>query len=79
MAKKKEIRYEVNGAKKKKRVSVPDKAINVEVTAVPRSYRRKEGNLYGVKLSYLSSRKKDAVVKTKIVPLPKGSKNVKLV
>ncbi|MDI3474016.1 MAG: hypothetical protein PWR30_339, partial [Candidatus Woesearchaeota archaeon] len=40
---------------------------------------RKDGNIYGVKLSYLPSRKNDAAVKTKIVPLPKGSKNVKLV
>jgi len=79
LAKEKRINYEVKGTKKKKKFVVPEKAVNVEVSSTPRTYKSKGGkSVYGVKVRYLSSRKKDATKRTKIVPVPKGTKNVKL-
>lgn len=79
MAKKMILRYELNGQKKKKTVELPDRSIKAELSR-PSSYKNKVGKtVYGVKVKYLPSRKSKVKARAKLVSLPKGVKNVKLV
>ncbi len=79
MSKKVMLRYELNGQKKKKSVELPERAIKPEV-GKPARYKNKVGDsVYGVKVRYLPSRKLDAKARAKLVSLPKGAKNVKLI
>jgi len=80
MAKKMILRYELNGQKKKKTVELPNRSIKAELSGKPSTYKNKVGkSVHGVKVKYLPSRKSNVKLRAKLVSLPKGVKNVKLV
>jgi len=80
LVKKKIISYILKGDKRYKSVILPSKFVRLNCGSVPRLYKSKMGNsVYGVKLTYYLNRKKDAKINTKIVLLPRGAKNVKVV
>jgi hypothetical protein len=80
LVKEKTISYVLKGDKRTKSVVLPSKFVRLTCGNVPRLYKSKMGNpIYGVKLTYYLNRKRDAKINTKIVSLPRGSKNVKVV
>lgn len=80
LVKKKVISYVLKGNKRNKEVILPSKFVRLTCGSVPRLYKSKRGNfIYGVKLTYYLNRKKDAKINTKIVSLPRGAKNIRIV
>ncbi|MDK2849451.1 MAG: hypothetical protein PWR32_118 [Candidatus Woesearchaeota archaeon] len=75
MAKKKMLKYTLNGKRRAKQVLVPDRAIKVTLeSSKPMTQNGKKV----VKISYLPSRKESAKKRIKYVAVPKDAENIKL-
>ncbi len=75
MAKKKILKYTLNGKRRAKQVLVPDRAIKVMLESNKVTTRKGKKV---VKISYLPSRKESAKKRIKYVAVPKGAENIKL-
>ncbi len=73
------IVYYLNGKKRKKKLTLPDKATNVEITSKANLYKTKVGTKkYGAKVTYYWGPKIRNKKHSKIVELPKGAKDIKI-
>lgn len=75
MAKVKILKYTLNGKRKQKQVSVPERAVKVELATKKPT---KKGEEYIVKVSYLPSRKMSVKKRLKDVSVPKGAEDLRL-
>ncbi|MCD6279183.1 hypothetical protein J7J26_00210 [Candidatus Micrarchaeota archaeon] len=77
--KEKYIIYYRYGIKRKKKIKIPDKATNVTISKNARLVKTKVGTKkYGAKITYYWGPKIRKMLHTKVIELPKGAKDIRI-